>query len=175
MEVRNNTFSHRITDDDVKNAIPDISQRKESVVEQCYNTSRNFGELEWEENLYAPGLSHSNHDPLTGCLKQSRNMNVYQHSYSNTGYTNNAMIPNPMAYNHNWQNHAQNNYSNGNQTQQPRFNNFNNGYNGAVGSNQSFQSGNKRPRGGYKGSNYSDNFAGKSDGQSNGRKGGQNK
>ncbi|KAA1067200.1 hypothetical protein PGT21_011837 [Puccinia graminis f. sp. tritici] len=46
MEVRNNTFSHRITEEDVKNAIPDISQRKESVVEQCYNVSRNFGELE---------------------------------------------------------------------------------------------------------------------------------
>ncbi|KAA1125868.1 hypothetical protein PGTUg99_011521 [Puccinia graminis f. sp. tritici] len=86
MEVRNNTFSHQITDEDVKNAIPDISQRKESVVEQCYNQCRNFGELEWEENLYAPGHSHANHDPLTGCLKQHK---------PNHFPSNNQMIHNP--------------------------------------------------------------------------------
>ncbi|KAA1106654.1 hypothetical protein PGT21_036830 [Puccinia graminis f. sp. tritici] len=95
MEVRNNTFSHRITEEDVKNAIPDISQRKESVVEQCYNVSRNFGELEWEENLYAPGLSHCNHDPLTGYVKATKTS--YNH---NGGYQNNAMIHNQISQGH---------------------------------------------------------------------------
>ncbi|EFP92691.1 hypothetical protein PGT21_034726 [Puccinia graminis f. sp. tritici] len=173
MEVRNNTFSHRITEDDVKNVIPDILQRKESVVEQCYNICRNLGELDWEENLYAPGLPYSNHDPLTGYLRPSRSNNGYQQPHNN-----NMMIHNPMAQGSNWPNHGQGNHLNNNQNSHPKYNNFNNSYNGmgSGNSNQNFHNGNKRPRGGYKGHSYSDNFTGKSDGgQSSGRKGNQNK
>ncbi|EFP77763.1 uncharacterized protein PGTG_03719 [Puccinia graminis f. sp. tritici CRL 75-36-700-3] len=173
MEVRSNTFSHRITDEDVKKAIPDISQRKESVVEQCYNTCRNFGELEWEENLYAPGFSHSNHDPLTGYLRPSRNGASFlssQHS--------NAMVANPNSHGQNWMNPPVNSYMNGvmygNQNYgQPLGGRFNHAPNNQ---NQGFQNGAKRPRGGYKGGNYSDNFGGKVEGgQANGRKNNSNK
>ncbi|KAA1097283.1 hypothetical protein PGT21_001804 [Puccinia graminis f. sp. tritici] len=172
MEVRSNTFSHRITDEEVKNAIPDISQRKESVVEQCYNVCRNFGELEWEENLYAPGLSHSNHDPLTGYLKISRNgMN---HS---SNYHNNPMIGNPMSQTQ-WMNHPGSGYINGQQQMNRGYNNsYNQGgggsYNqGGGGGYQGSQNGNKRPRGGYRGGNHSDNFQGRADA---GKKGSSNK
>ncbi|EHS63573.1 uncharacterized protein PGTG_20668 [Puccinia graminis f. sp. tritici CRL 75-36-700-3] len=173
MEVRSNTFSHRITDEDVKNAIPDISQRKESVVEQCYNTCRNFGELEWEENLYAPGFSHSNHDPLTGYLRPSRNGAGFQ-----TSQHSNAMIANPNSHGQNWMNPPVNSYMNGvmygNQNYgQPQGNRF---IHAPNNQNQGFQNGAKRPRGGYKGGNYSDNFGGKVEGsQANGRKNNSNK
>ncbi|EFP92659.2 uncharacterized protein PGTG_18837 [Puccinia graminis f. sp. tritici CRL 75-36-700-3] len=171
MEVRNNTFSHRITDEDVKNAIPDISQRKESVVEQCYNQCRNFGELEWEENLYAPGLSHSNHDPLTGCLKQRQGQ----------FFNNNQMIHNPYMQQQqqygggNFQNHNNNNSNNNYPNHQHR--NYNTGGNGPFyhqsygQSNFGGPEGKKRPRGGYRGSNYSDNPQGKAEGSKGGKKG----
>ncbi|KAA1079443.1 hypothetical protein PGT21_011704 [Puccinia graminis f. sp. tritici] len=174
MEVRSNTFSHRITDDDVKNAIPDISQRKESVVEQCYNVCRNFGELDWEENLYAPGLSHCNHDPLTGYLRNVRNNQSFHNSFGN-----NTMIQNPLAQSHGWMyssNGMQTNGMHNNTNQNSRQSSFNSYQSGPNGGNQNFNQGNKRPRGGYKGSNYSDNFVGRSDGgQSSGRKNNQNK
>ncbi|EFP94509.1 uncharacterized protein PGTG_20465 [Puccinia graminis f. sp. tritici CRL 75-36-700-3] len=178
MEVRNNTFSHRITDEDVKNAIPDISQRKESVVEQCYNQCRNFGELEWEENLYAPGHSHANHNPLTGCLRQQK---------SNHFPSNNQMIHNPYMQ-------QQQQYGGNHFYGQPNTNNFNGynniqgrGYNGGPHYNQggsaynnNYNQGNfgnsdgkKRPRGGYRGSNYSDNPQGRAE-NSQGKKGGGN-
>ncbi|EHS62690.1 hypothetical protein PGTUg99_014793 [Puccinia graminis f. sp. tritici] len=184
MEVRNNTFSHRITDEDVKNAIPDISQRKESVVEQCYNVSRNFGELEWEENLYAPGLSHCNHDPLTGYVKTSKVNNV---QYS--GYQNNAMIHNPISQGQ-WVTHSHNNYNNHGNTQHGYSNvgNYNGSRNissyqnnGGIGNQNNGGNGNqnignnKRPRGGYRGGNYSDNFQGRNDGNQQGKKGNTNK
>ncbi|EFP88561.1 uncharacterized protein PGTG_14766 [Puccinia graminis f. sp. tritici CRL 75-36-700-3] len=134
MEVRSNTFSHRITDEDVKNAIPDISQRKESVVEQCYNVCRNFGELEWEENLYAPGMSHSNHDPLTGYLKPSK----YGNSYNNN-YQNNQMIQNPGAHG-NWAHQQHNSYQPYNHNQNR---NQNNTYQQNNSNGPNSQSGNK--------------------------------
>ncbi|KAA1065073.1 hypothetical protein PGT21_023789 [Puccinia graminis f. sp. tritici] len=170
MEVRNNTFSHRITDEDVKNAIPNISQRKESFVQQCYNQCRNFGELEWEENLYAPGHSHANHDPLTGCLKQQRSNQFH----------NNQMIHNPYLQQqqqyggNNFNSHNQNNYNN-NQNR-----NYNSGGGGSSW-NQNYNHNNfgnsdrkKRPRGGYCGSNYSDNPQGRAD-NGQGKKGGSMK
>ncbi|KAA1101020.1 hypothetical protein PGT21_004706 [Puccinia graminis f. sp. tritici] len=174
MEVRSNTFSHRITDEDVKNAIPDISQRKESVVEQCYNICRNFGELEWEENLYAPGFSHSNHDPLTGYLKMSKNNYGYQPSQHS-----NPMITNPNMNGQNWMNNNGNGYMN-TRMNQNQFNNQNYAgrFNNQGGSNggQGFQNSAKRPRGGYKGGNYTENFGGKVDSnQPNGRKNNSNK
>ncbi|KAA1103652.1 hypothetical protein PGTUg99_004023 [Puccinia graminis f. sp. tritici] len=171
MEVRNNTFSHRITDEDVKNAIPDISQRKESVVEQCYNQCRNFGELEWEENLYAPGLSHSNHDPLTGGLKQRQGQ----------FFNNNQMIHNPYMQQQqqyggkNFQHYSSNN--NNNNYNNHSHQNYNNGGSGSS-HNQGYgqnnfggSEGKKRPRGGYRGSNYSDNPQGKAEGGNGGKKG----
>jgi hypothetical protein len=173
MEVRSNTFSHRITDKDVKNSIPDISQRKESVVKQCYNTCRNFGELEWEENLYAPGFSHSNHDPLTGYMKPSRNIGSFQASHHN-----NAMIANPNAHGQHWMGAPGNGYMNtsmfGNQNYNQSYGNqFNQT---ANNQNQGFQNGTKRPRGGYKGGNHINNFGGKTDrGQSTGRRNTSNK
>ncbi|EFP77272.2 uncharacterized protein PGTG_03228 [Puccinia graminis f. sp. tritici CRL 75-36-700-3] len=160
MEVRNNTFSHRITDEDVKNAIPDISQRKDSVVEQCYNQCRNFGELDWEENLYAPGLSHANYDPLTGCLRQQRQAQFP---------TNNHMINNPYMQQH----HMQNNFINQNYNSNYQQRNHNGNGGGPNGGGQFYNQGyskqgnpegNKRPRGGYRGSNFSENPQGKSDG-----------
>ncbi|KAA1139057.1 hypothetical protein PGTUg99_034979 [Puccinia graminis f. sp. tritici] len=173
MEVRSNTFSHRITDEDVKNAIPDISQRKESVVEQCYNTCRNFGELEWEENLYAPGLSHSNHDPLTGYLKPLRNGNGYQASHHN-----NAMIANPNFQGQSWMNSPTNGYMNSNMSgsysYNPRANHHTNGQGGSG--NQGFQNGAKRPRGGYKSGNYTEGYGNRNDGgQASGKKNNHNK
>ncbi|EHS63726.1 uncharacterized protein PGTG_21802 [Puccinia graminis f. sp. tritici CRL 75-36-700-3] len=174
MEVRSNTFSHRITNEDVKNAIPDISQRKESVVEQCYNTCRNFGELEWEENLYAPGLLHSNHDPLTGYLKPLRNGNGYQASHHN-----NAMIANPNLQGQIWMNSPTNGYMNSNMnggySYNPRANHHANGQGGGSG-NQGFQNGAKRPRGGYKGGNYTEGYGNRNDGgQASGKKNNHNK
>ncbi|KAA1129710.1 hypothetical protein PGTUg99_035017 [Puccinia graminis f. sp. tritici] len=174
MEVRSNTFSHRITNEDVKNAIPDISQQKESVVEQCYNTCRNFGELEWEENLYAPGLLHSNHDPLTGYLKPSRNGNGYQASHHN-----NAMIANPNLQGQIWMNSPTNGYMNSNMnggySYNPRANHHANGQGGGSG-NQGFQNGAKRPRGGYKGGNYTEGYGNRNDGgQASGKKNNHNK
>ncbi|KAA1103450.1 hypothetical protein PGT21_018392 [Puccinia graminis f. sp. tritici] len=167
MKVRNNTFSHRITDEDVKNAIPDISQRKESVVEQCYNVCRKFGELEWEENLYAPGLSHSHHDPLTGYLKPSR-----FNSQLPTGYQNNSMIHNPIPNgqygNQPGNAYGNNNNFNGNRNSNAYQNNSN------VGNFNNLNN-NKRPRGGYKGGNYLDNFQGKNDVSAPGKKGYSNK
>jgi hypothetical protein len=157
MEVRSNTFSHRITDEDVKNAIPDISQRKESVVEQCYNVCRNFGELEWEENLYAPGLSHSNHDPLTGHVKTSKYGNGYNHSYN--GNQLNAGL---SFQSQNWGPASGNFYHQNNQ--QTYRNPHMNYQNTPGGNNQGFQGGSKRPRGGYRGSNYSEVAQNKGDG-----------
>ncbi|KAA1124341.1 hypothetical protein PGTUg99_027562 [Puccinia graminis f. sp. tritici] len=173
MEVRSNTFSHHITDEEVKNAIPDISQRKESVVEQCYNTCRNFGELEWEENLYAPGLSHSNHDPLTGYLKPTRNMNFQSSHHSN------AMISNPHMNGQGWMSHTGNGYINGaghgGQAYNGRFSHPGGNQSGGNGY-QGFQNGAKRPRGGYKGNNHSNNPTGPNDGgQVNGKRNNHNK
>ncbi|EHS63123.1 uncharacterized protein PGTG_20710 [Puccinia graminis f. sp. tritici CRL 75-36-700-3] len=170
MEVRNNTFSHRITDEDVKNAIPDISQRKESVVEQCYNVCRNFGELEWEENLYAPGLSHCGQDPLTGYLKPSKFGN-----HPNNGYQNNSMINNPISGGQ-WVNQSNNPYGSNNNHNMNRNNNafhFQNNNN----SNNNNPNNNKRPRGGYRGGNYSNNFQGRNEAHANtlGKKGHPNK
>ncbi|KAA1072321.1 hypothetical protein PGT21_032640 [Puccinia graminis f. sp. tritici] len=164
MEVRCNTFSHRITDEDVKNAIPDISQRKDSVVEQCYNVCQNFGELEWEENLYAPGLSHANHDPLTGHLKSSR--------FGNNGYNQsyNSMSSGPTSQGPNWSHN--NGFHSQGVNQMNRMNHTNNN----QFSSGNFQGGAKRPRGGYRGGNYSENFHNKGDGsQPNGKKGNHNK
>ncbi|KAA1112878.1 hypothetical protein PGT21_013803 [Puccinia graminis f. sp. tritici] len=157
MEVRSNTFSHRITDEDVKNAIPDISQRKESVVEQCYNVCRHFGELEWEENLYAPGLSHSNHDPLTGHIKTSKYGNAHSYLYNNMN-----MSPGPSFQSQNWGPASGNFYHQNNQ--QHNRNPHANYQNTSGGNNQGFQGSSKRPRGGYRGSNYSEGGQSKGDG-----------
>ncbi|KAA1118327.1 hypothetical protein PGTUg99_004985 [Puccinia graminis f. sp. tritici] len=115
--------------------------------------------------------SHANHDPLTGSLRQHR-----QNQFSN----NNQMIHNPYM---NQQSHATNNFSNNsnynnnnyNNNQQPR-NNFMNGggqfYNQGYNKSNGYE-GNKRPRGGYRGSNYSENPQGKADGNQGGKRNNQ--
>ncbi|KAI7961297.1 hypothetical protein MJO28_001786 [Puccinia striiformis f. sp. tritici] len=56
MIMRSNTFSHRILVKG-KSCIPDISQRKDQLVEECYTKCRNQDELGWEDNLYSPAGS----------------------------------------------------------------------------------------------------------------------
>ncbi|KNF06231.1 hypothetical protein PSTG_00738 [Puccinia striiformis f. sp. tritici PST-78] len=70
MQMRSNTFCHRIPVNG-KSCIPDISQRKDHLIEHCYTVARNYGELKWKDNHYAPGHSHSSIDPITGQPKQN--------------------------------------------------------------------------------------------------------
>ncbi|KAA1067201.1 hypothetical protein PGT21_011833 [Puccinia graminis f. sp. tritici] len=81
------------------------------------------------------------------------------------------MIHNSISQGH-WMNQSNNGYNTGNNYNMNRNNNAfqNNGGNG----NQNMLA-NKRPRGGYRGGNYSDNFQGKSDATQHGRKGNPNK
>ncbi|KAI7933802.1 hypothetical protein MJO28_017454 [Puccinia striiformis f. sp. tritici] len=70
MQMRSNTFCHRIPVNG-KSCIPDISQRKDHLIKHCYTVARNYGELKWKDNHYAPGHSHSSIDPITGQPKQN--------------------------------------------------------------------------------------------------------
>ncbi|KAA1073176.1 hypothetical protein PGT21_002733 [Puccinia graminis f. sp. tritici] len=110
-------------------------------------------------------MSHSNHDPLTGYLKPSK----YGNSHNNN-YQNNQMIQNPGTHG-NWAHQQHNNYQPYNHNQNR---NQNNTYQQNNSNNPNNQSGNKQPRGGYRGGAYAEGFQGKSDGNQAGRKGNPN-
>ncbi|PLW34067.1 hypothetical protein PCANC_27435 [Puccinia coronata f. sp. avenae] len=62
--MRTHTFSFRLGSK--RQVIADILEKRKDFVEECPQTVRNFREIDWEENLYAPGLAFSGMDPLTG-------------------------------------------------------------------------------------------------------------
>jgi hypothetical protein len=73
LNVRANVFSFCVGAK--RQAISDISKRRELVVQECLQTVRNFREIDWLDNLYAPGQPFASIDPLTG---QSKGMPTYQ-------------------------------------------------------------------------------------------------
>ncbi|KNZ53595.1 hypothetical protein VP01_3193g3 [Puccinia sorghi] len=50
-------------------AVPDISIKHLKILEHCHHLVPDLNELDWEENLYAPGLNLSHLNPHTGCPK----------------------------------------------------------------------------------------------------------
>ncbi|KAI9605903.1 hypothetical protein H4Q26_004273 [Puccinia striiformis f. sp. tritici PST-130] len=65
MEVRKNTFLHRIPSKDGA-AVSDIEVRQELIIEMCYTTVRTNMEAAWIDNYYASGGTHAFIDPETG-------------------------------------------------------------------------------------------------------------
>ncbi|POW11264.1 hypothetical protein PSTT_05469 [Puccinia striiformis] len=173
MQMRSNTFCHRIPVGG-KSCIPDISQRKEHLVEHCYTVARNFQELRWKDNYYAPGHSHRHIDPVTGQPKhnfQQPKQNCFEfnptndpvHVFQNQGpwmFHNQAgsfSQPPQQAPSYQQQSHA------------PHRNN-------GGGGNQAGGESRKRSKGGYKGSNFINGYVDKrsSKGGDNGQANGNN-
>ena len=62
------TFSHCIPVNG-KLTIPDISIKRQDILEHWQNLARDFNKLEWEDKLYAPGQTFINISPQTGRVK----------------------------------------------------------------------------------------------------------
>ncbi|PLW22720.1 hypothetical protein PCANC_27826 [Puccinia coronata f. sp. avenae] len=61
--MRSNSFSFCVGAK--QQAVSNISQKRNDIVQECLQTVCNFREIDWQENLYAPGQAYFNIDPLT--------------------------------------------------------------------------------------------------------------
>ncbi|KAI7944837.1 hypothetical protein MJO28_010532 [Puccinia striiformis f. sp. tritici] len=155
MQMRLNMFCHWIPVNG-KSCIPDISQRKEHLVEHCYTIARNFGELQWKDNHYAPGHSHRSIDPITGQPKQN-----LQHNRNNNFEFNPANNPVNVFQNQGpWMFHNQAGSFSQPFQQAPnnQHNVFHNQQRDNQGGGSTGSESRKKSRGGYKGSKFIDGY-----------------
>ncbi|WAR61101.1 hypothetical protein PtB15_13B353 [Puccinia triticina] len=69
IQMRAMTFAHRVNDQGIVK-IPDITKLKKSVMDNCYDTCRDFQELNWDKNYYAPASPFQNKQ--TSSVNQSK-------------------------------------------------------------------------------------------------------
>jgi hypothetical protein len=112
MQIRMNAFAHRLPSKDGA-AIPDIAVKQDVVIEQCYSIVRSHGETGWKDNHYAPGGSHSQFDPDTGCKKPDLLRSVSAPNYQGGNRQQTQF------------NHYNNMYGSGNHQERRRENNRN--------------------------------------------------
>ncbi|PLW38719.1 hypothetical protein PCASD_11529 [Puccinia coronata f. sp. avenae] len=73
IQIRTNTFAHRVTLADRTNLVANISILQEKVWNTCYTTARRFNKLEFEDvNPDTPGEAREDWDPTTGNKRQTR-------------------------------------------------------------------------------------------------------